>query len=286
VRGLSGNQTFSPRYTGGTGSRACALRLGRAVDRALCKRVQHAVHSNSGLVRERVKKILGELCLRKVHVIGAQVAVGMADRGVLLRTELDALGCMGDVPVVIELKTTSATLAQHKAGYHNTCTRRPTLRSGHPNSTHVRHQLQLAFGALSIQAKHGLVVVSCADGATSYALDPQFLAVKLFEYPMAPAIGYRTSQEVCVMPAWPAHDVELLRALSLVSGLDGVEGWHREDCFPASAKLTGSSVVIVCIITGRLTPTKQRAAATAAGGIKGLKIGLVQRPGGWRAVRL
>jgi hypothetical protein len=258
---------FSPRGVGG-GSRIGAIRLGRQLDRAFTARVNLGTRNSCSGVSDRIRRVIAELGARGVHTIRSQVPVGMADRGIRVRTELDGIGCTRDgSPVVIELKATAATLAQHRAGYHRECTKRARLLSGHPNCCYWRHQLQLGFGALCTGARSGLVVVSCSDGATSYPLQVGMSDTANFRWPLAGGRGRTPGAPVEAMVAWPAYDQPLLAAIAQLAGLGTIGTWTITACTPASARLTGPSArddVVVSIVVGQLTRRKRRLAVSAA----------------------
>ena len=252
------------------------------VDTAFTNRVNKHVYSTVPATALRIRGIVNELSLRKVHIVRAQVKVGMADRGIHIRTELDGLGSTIDGrPVVIEIKATNATLAQHRAGYERACTRRGRMLSGHANSLAMRHQVQLGFGALCIGATHGVVVVSCSDGTTSYALRPEFINRRVFTF----AVKGRAAgapKEV-VMPCWPANDGPILASLPAK-----MQGWTvSRDARPASARFVGPGkhdTAVASIIIGRATKKKVKAAAVAAKSIPATThLVLVLGQKGWRS---
>lgn len=198
-----------------------SLKLGRLVDSAFARRVNEKVQSNVVEHSVRVKKIIAELARRGVHTCTAQVAVGLAHEGIPIRTELDGLGCLLDgEPVVIELKTTTATKKEYAAAYRIPCSKRPRMVSGNMNTLAERHMLQLGFGALCIKTTKGVVVVSCADGALSFALDPAFCRRELFGYTTDKQLaGLKGEKKVDVrtMTGWPAHSREAIVAATIAA---------------------------------------------------------------------
>lgn len=289
---LCGGVPFSARVRGGRGTREMSLKLGRLVDTAFARRVNDKVQSNVAEHCVRVKKIIAELARRGVHTCAAQVPVGMAHEGIAVRTELDGLGCLLDgEPVVIEIKTTTATKKDYLEGYRIPCSKRPRMASGNMNTLAERHMLQLGFGALCINTTKGVLVVSCADGALSFALTPAFCRKDLFGHTTDKAVAKAPEVQVRTMVAWPEHDVSLLAALSEVKGLAGVNRWHRTSAVPASARFVGAGPgedVAVCVCTGsRWSKSKQRD-AVEAGRATGAKhvCAVWQTTRRWKAVLL
>lgn len=279
----------------GCAGRDAALALGRKVDMAFQRRVNVKLQSNDADLASRVRKIIAELSLRKVHVVRAQVLVGMAHKGIKVRTELDALGCLLDgSPVVIEVKATAATRQAYLAQYYAECMRRPRMVSGDPNSTYVRHMVQVGFGALCIGAQKGVVVISCKDGALSYPLDPVFARRELFEFGVLSSGAAKKSKAPVVpvkaMTAWPECDKPLLAALSLVPGFETVASWQKKAALPASVRLIGPSAgqdLVVCLSTGFFTQAKRKAAIEAARAAGGRHMyAVAQGSKRWRAVLL
>ena len=101
-----------------------------------------------------------------------------------LRTQVDGIAMKGQDLVVLELKTSQFTMAQHRERYHLKAIGAATLANKAPNTEAVAHQLQLAFGVLGFRRlvsealprvrTTGCVIVSCADGAVSYPLNPMY----------------------------------------------------------------------------------------------------------------
>ena len=291
--GLCGNTVFTPRHTGGVGSREMSLQLGRKVDHAFTARIKKKTHSNERRISVRVRQIVSELGRRGIHTVGAQILVGMADRGIAVRTELDGLGCTADgSPVVIEIKATGATVAQHKAGYHLVCIKRPRMVTGDPNSTFVRHQVQVGFGALCISATKGVIVVSCSDGVVSYSLENAFRRRELFEHKFALEPWRQLlAPEIPTMVAWPSHDAPLIAALSKVSGFERISLWKQTACVPASVRFDGGPKsgfdVVVCVVVGRWTKVKKKAAQLAASAVGGShRFAVYQSTRHWKAMPL
>jgi hypothetical protein len=191
---------------------------------------------------------------------------------------------------VIELKATGATIAQHRAGYKTgKCVKRPCMSSGHANTSYMRHQLQVGFGALCIGGNVGVVVVSCADGAVSYPLDVAMAAEHLFKFDAgASAPGRPTlSSRVEAMAPWPAHSASLFAALE--KSHPGISSWNVEECAPASARLVGpSGTIIVCVVSGTTSKSKLRGALAAATAVdpKLPRFAVAQRARGWKVLCL
>ena len=90
-----------------------------------------------------------------------------------LKTHIDGVGKMKNGSlVVIELKCTQATLANHRKAYDVACSLQPQVLLGKdvlPNTERIHHQIQVRFGMVALKnAVHGLVVVSASDGAVAY----------------------------------------------------------------------------------------------------------------------
>ena len=267
------------------------LRLGRRVDRAFTGRILSGARSGDAGVRVRIRSIVAELAARGVHIGSAQVKVGMSP-AIRIRTELAGLGCLLDgTPVVIEVKASTATLAEYRAAYNAPCMSRRRLVTGHPNTTATHHQLQTAFGALAIGATRGVIVISCADGVMSHLLETRFLDRAVFERAIPPS---RPGRPRCsnalpapTMATWPAADAPLRAALARATPMGG---WTLVPAPPASARMTGPApgdTAVLCIIVGRSTPSKLRSAGQAADEVGGAhRYALVQTARAWRVVPL
>lgn len=267
---LCGGMAFSARVRGA--SRESALKLGRQIDHAFTNRINRKTHSKTPAYAGRVRKIIGELSRRGIHTVAAQVAVGMAHRGIRIRTELDAIGCLLDgSPVVIEIKTTAAKRADYAAAYHVECRNRPRLLVGGPNTLHTRHMLQLGFGALCVNATRGVVVISCADGVLSYPLETRFVDRSLFEHKYDVSWVIKKDPTIEPMAQWPAQDAALMASVLKLKGFEDAAGWTKSPAPPASLRLRGHEPhqdLVVCVSPGRSSNSKRKnalAAARAAG---------------------
>jgi len=104
-----------------------------------------------------------------------------------LKTELDLVclrqGKTGNVGiVVVELKTSRQTLAQHAKTYEKRCLRKPYMAvGGHENTEAIAHRIQTDFGVKALLATHpslktfhveGAVLYSTATGARMYPVTP------------------------------------------------------------------------------------------------------------------
>ncbi len=156
------------------GAAQAGLKLGRAVDRAFVDLVRRNTGAETNTVAmKRALAVMAALRKHGLAPVAAQVAVDMPLLG--LKTTLDAVfkDARNNV-VVVELKTTTASSAEHAAAYHTPCTNRPVLRRGGANTEHTAHMLQTAFGVIAHpKAKRGVVVVSCTDGALVYDTVPK-----------------------------------------------------------------------------------------------------------------
>lgn len=267
---LCGGVAFSPRIRGA--KRTNALKLGQSIDHAFTKRINRRMHSSSPAVAARVRKIIAELARRGIHTVAAQVLVGMAHKGIRIRTELDAIGCLLDgTPVVIEIKTTSAKRADYAAGYHAECRNRPRLLVGGANTMHTRHMLQVGFGALCVNAERGIVVVSCEDGVLSFPLETRFVDQTLFAHKYNVAWMIKKDPKIVPMAPWPAQDATLMKAVLKLKGFEDAAGWTKSPAPPASLRLRGPEPqqdLVVCVSPGRTSKSKRKnalAAAQAAG---------------------
>lgn len=82
----------SARVGYGGGSRVMALKIGQQIDHAFTKQIGRRMHSSTPALANRVWKSMGELSRRGVHTVVAQVAVGMAHKGIKLRTSTAKAG--------------------------------------------------------------------------------------------------------------------------------------------------------------------------------------------------
>lgn len=90
--------------------------------------------------------------------------------------------------MVIELKSTQRTHAEHCSTYKMACRRHPTMLNGMPNSEYTSHQLQTGFGMRALMKEHakghsvaGIVIVSCSDGkAAYYHVSPEYMRTSCF----------------------------------------------------------------------------------------------------------
>jgi hypothetical protein len=167
-RGYCTGIRAAKRLRGDTG-----MYIGRAVDReyeACVKKIKPLASCSP-----RIKAVMRALAAMDITPVATKVRV--MDRSIGpgadgLKTELDGLGyCYATSTfVVIELKTTQRTYAEHKQSYTAVDQLHPTMLNGLPHCEHTSHQLQGAFGMrcfarmyLPTKPVSGVVVVSCSD---------------------------------------------------------------------------------------------------------------------------
>lgn len=197
------------RFTVGTGRGAHkGLSFGRQTDMLVRKVIEGKNLGRKNAAHTAATRFFEALAAAKVRATQCQVSVKVSELNV--RAVIDVIGVdhVGN-EVVVELKTTQASVAEHAKLYYATCRNLATLKCNLPNCLYWRHQLQCGFGVLARGAKRGLVVVVCTDGVRSYPVEHAATERARFE-------GALPSPDSVYAPTlpWPAGaDDTLLRAL-------------------------------------------------------------------------
>lgn len=158
---------------------------------------------------------------RRIECITSQLRVGRPDLGIF--SEVDAIGCRDDrVAVVIELKTTQFTLAEHKARYNQPCIKKRMLSNRLPNTEQTAHALQTGFGMLALKSRlpphvkvEGLVIVCAHDGIHLYDVDDKYMDEALYVVPnVKPQLGtYLKLVHFQPLPTSDKATTKILKAL-------------------------------------------------------------------------
>jgi hypothetical protein len=116
-----------------------------------------------------------KLASRNIKPAAANVFVKWGN----IRAHIDGVGKLGSTTVLIELKSTTKTMAGHNAGYNTACRTQPRVGT-HANTEYTHHMLQIGWITMAYRLTHptekvmGVVVVAAADGAKVVALDETF----------------------------------------------------------------------------------------------------------------
>lgn len=163
---------FARRTTSGQRARKNqGQHLGRLVDGAFktyCKtgavgRGQHQAVSRANFAVRALRQA-------GLTLIDANVFVKLGG----IKTHLDGVATdSAGRKVVVELKSTQSTAADHVAVYDVPCTAQPLTAYG-PNTERLHHRLQTVFGARAAGAHRGVTVVACADRAIVYDVADTF----------------------------------------------------------------------------------------------------------------
>lgn len=158
------------------------LSVGRVTDHMLQKWCRDEPVP-TGFARRYFNNAVAALHREKLVPVAVQVPCRLGK----LKTELDLVclraGKNGKVGiVVIELKTSRQTLAQHTASYKKRCLRKPYLNvGGYENTEEMAHQLQTDFGVKALLNSfpklgrfhtEGAVLYSTETGARIYPVRP------------------------------------------------------------------------------------------------------------------
>ena len=212
---LLGGVAFNRIGCNGQGNKEKGMLVGRIVDslfKDYCKTGK--IPEGKAWARKRMAYIAAALSQRGVKPLDANVFVKRGG----LKTHMDGTALRQGVLCVLELKTTQATLANHRAAYDVACSTKPTIKiAGEtvPNTERTHHQLQLAFGVLASKAVTGMVIVSASDGAAIYPLQAGTPS-HVFDYtPPKPAAkpkstatqGKRKAAKKKKPPKWPGASV-------------------------------------------------------------------------------
>jgi hypothetical protein len=136
-----------------------------------------------------------------------------------IKTKIDLVGFKNNIIVVIELKNTQFTLADHEKIYSLNCGA-ARLSNLLPDSEEVHHQLQCALGVLGLQERIkrpfrvvGRVVLSGEDGVKSYGCDNAFL--KRSHFNLRPNAVQQTQPNVKLMrmPEDPGYHAPIMVTL-------------------------------------------------------------------------
>jgi hypothetical protein len=165
-------------------SSAKGLRLGRKCDTEFQRVVKCATGNTLNVTgcSVRIKNVFKALSRLNIRVVATQVPVSAeVQPGVRLKTRLDGLGYIekSKTFVVIELKTTQHSAAEHAVLYKSPCCRYPAMANGLDNSEYTSHMLQTYFGCLGFAktfgwAKtEGVVLVSSKGSAVHHYIVPE-----------------------------------------------------------------------------------------------------------------
>jgi hypothetical protein len=175
---------------------------------------------------KRARRIIDHISKRlKLKVVDAQVPV-VADE-YKLKTSIDLLGVRQDAIVVLEIKTTQFSLAQHNIRYNRLCIGAPTLRNKIPNSESMHHRLQTGFGVMGLRRLLppgtpvvGRVIVATEDAVQSYGCPDTFTKPSLFATAMplserrATSARARSSVKLMDLPEAPEDQHRVMAELA------------------------------------------------------------------------
>lgn len=185
---LLGNTPFARPGCSGMGTPTAGLKLGRRVDAAFKEACKTGIISdkNGKAASRRARAAVCALTSRGVRLVDANKFVTRKT----LRTHIDGLGTdpQGRT-VVIELKSTQASYAHHRAAYDVPCANQPTIDVGGislPNTERTHHAIQLWFGIVAGGYTAGYIVIATSDGAAVYASAACRVPPAIFDVPPRP----------------------------------------------------------------------------------------------------
>ena len=270
----------------GMGNASAGIKLGRRVDAAFKDWCTTGVQPKAEPhVARRMASIAAALTGRGISMTESNVFVKRNQ----LRTHIDGVGKhrLGDV-VVVELKSTQASQANHAAAYDVACAALPSVVVAGvtlPNTERTRHMLQLSFCLLATGAKRGVVVVSTSDGAAIYPLNRR-VSDKIFDIPVAPKLvrpkptaATKPRKKGALLATWPGASV-------------AAAGWTQmATCGRKAAVLRRRDVLVFAVAVKRDTRAVDaalRSAAVAAKLEPRPRIGMVCTPlrGKWQTRRV
>lgn len=163
--------TFTRRKTSGHSQKNAGQHLGRQVDslfKHYCKNGTMGRGAHPALSRAtfavRALKAAG------LTPVDANVFVKLGG----LKTHIDGIATdSAGRKVVIELKSTQATAADHVAIYDVPCNAKPLTVYG-ANTERLHHEIQTVFGVRAHAAHRGVTVVACSDKAIVYSVQDKF----------------------------------------------------------------------------------------------------------------
>lgn len=151
--------------------------LGRRVDalfKQWCETKKMPTGQHAAAIRMR--HVAAAMATARLRPIRANVFVKQGR----LKTHIDGVAIdRNNNDVVVELKSTQATVAEHLERYNVPCVNKPMTSIG-PNTEALHHRLQTAFGMRALGVDHGVVIVACADRAIIYQVDERKLPESVF----------------------------------------------------------------------------------------------------------
>lgn len=167
---------WSRGTAGATGKRS-GIAAGRVVDKhfkdwADGKGLPKSASSTPAKI---ARNAVGKLMERKIRPTKSNVFVKKGN----IRAHIDGVGKLGTTTVLIELKSTTKTLAGHNLNYKRPCGTQPKV-DHYANTEYVHHMLQIGWITMAYRASHpgervvGIVVVAAADAAKVVPLDETF----------------------------------------------------------------------------------------------------------------
>jgi hypothetical protein len=189
------------------GSAANGVSLGRQVDQLFktwCKTGKlgkrhpgatvRAAHAVAAMKRLNLRPVVANLFVNKNGI----------------KTHMDAVAKDStNRTVVIELKSTQSSAAAHEVNKNAPCLNQPSTRFG-PNTEHLHHRLQTAFGVHAHNAAYGVVIVACGDKAVATTVHKNEFAANKFTRTRGPPTPL-------VIFQWPQAAAEALPGGASVS---------------------------------------------------------------------
>jgi hypothetical protein len=160
------------------GNALAGVSLGRQVDRLFkhwCETGK--IGTGRPAATSRLRHVIAAMAAAKLRPVAANKFVTLNG----IRTHLDGVAVdRAGRTVVVELKSTQSTSAQHSVAYRSPCANRPATRFG-ANTEELHHQLQTAFGvAAHGSAAYGIIVVACSNKAMLYTVLPKAFPARVF----------------------------------------------------------------------------------------------------------
>lgn len=270
--GVGAYQRFNGKIK--SASSAKGLRLGRKCDTEFQRVVKNATGATLNITgcSPRIKNVFRYLSKMGIRVVATQVPVSAeVQPGVRLKTRLDGLGYIerSKTFVVIELKTTQHTAAEHLKLYRESCSRYPAMANGLPNAEHTSHMLQTYFGCAAFSKTFGwakteglLLVSSKGSQVHRYLIPDKFKRLSHFrvrpiaQAAMAPSA---TPRKLKGLVPFSMDDFAIKTALSVKFGKVAELRQSSDRCV-ATYAVAKTKRKIVCAVAAAGQP---KAVATA-----------------------